>query len=158
MFFKGRNIFEVIFASLFVLEVNALVLKPIVTVPNHPSNPSVKRDDRPPGIQLVPIRDAGEMTGRFTKRERPGKSCYDPASENEFLWGAYGKYIPKPNTRHGVFPPSRNSNMLNKRQRAITSTWQISHSERLGMKSLSCQLKTLQRSSRISGVASLEKG
>lgn len=157
MFFKGRNIFELVAASLFALEANALVLKPIVTVPNHPSNPPVKRDDRPPGIQLVPIRDAGEMTGRFTKRERQGKSCYDPASENEFLWGAYGEYIPKPNTRNGVYTPPRNSNMLTDEQRATTSTWQISHSERLGTKSLFCRLKTSQRNLRTSGVASLER-
>ena len=157
MFFNSRIIFQVALASLFALEINALVLKPITTVPKRPNDLPAKREGRPPGVQLVPIRDAGEITGRFTKRERQGKSCYDPSSENEFLWGAYGKYISRMNAQEGVNKNSHDPDSLTDGQRATTSTWQISPSEHLETKSLFYQSKILQKSSNLSGVASLEK-
>ena len=91
MYFSSYSVFKAAAISVFALEAGAVVLRPIVTVPNNPAKPPVKRDDGPPGVQFVPIRDPGEITGKFTKREKKGNSCYDPSSENEFLWGAYGK-------------------------------------------------------------------
>ncbi|KAJ4300924.1 hypothetical protein N0V90_003013 [Kalmusia sp. IMI 367209] len=89
MLVHSCSLFRAAIISLFVFEAGAVVLKPLTTVPTNPSKPPQKRDNAPPGVQFVPIRDPGEITGKFRKREKKGNSCYDPASENEFLWGAY---------------------------------------------------------------------
>lgn len=92
MFINSQNLLKAAAVSLFALEAGAVVLRPIVTAPNNPPKSTTKRNDKPPGVQFVPIRDPGEVNGRFTKRAKKGNSCYDPSSENEFLWGAYGQY------------------------------------------------------------------
>ncbi|KAF1965795.1 hypothetical protein BU23DRAFT_574625 [Bimuria novae-zelandiae CBS 107.79] len=89
MFSEPRSLLKATVLALFTFEASAVVLKPIVTVPKNPAKTLAERDNKLPGVQFVPIRDPGEVTGRFTKREKVGNSCYDPSSENEFLWGAY---------------------------------------------------------------------
>ncbi|PVH95485.1 hypothetical protein DM02DRAFT_148680 [Periconia macrospinosa] len=40
-------------------------------------------------IRLMPIRDPGELTGRFVKRAPAGDEAFDPSARAELFWGAY---------------------------------------------------------------------
>jgi len=93
MFFNPRSLCGAAILSFLLAESMAVVLRPITTVPNKQTiPPPSKRDNGVAPIQLKPLKDSGELTGKFVKREKKGNSCYDPASENEFLWGAYGEH------------------------------------------------------------------
>jgi hypothetical protein len=50
-------------------------------------------------IRLLPIKDPGQLTGKFVKRVATGNEAFDPTSRAELFWGAYGKCPSRHNNR-----------------------------------------------------------
>lgn len=133
MFFNPRSLVATALVSFYALEASALDFKPI-TDPSQLIKPgqTFKRDAAPAPVDLLPIDDPTVLThGRSLRRAVTGKEAFDPSSETNFFWGAYGKFY--------VFCSSTIS--LTGAQLATTSTLQTSPSRTLATMSSSCPLK-----------------
>lgn len=117
MFFNPRSLLKLAFITVFILEANAVDLKPVGTG-HHPgviSGHPIRRAPAPvnldpiktpddvhanlrakralPAHELEAISDPGILLrGRSEKREMPGNGCFDPAKYSTFYWGGYGMY------------------------------------------------------------------
>ncbi|KAF1958082.1 hypothetical protein CC80DRAFT_534543 [Byssothecium circinans] len=88
MFLNTKALVTGALLSFFSAQSDALAIRQVNPADLLPHR-SFDTRDTSNDIRLMPIKDPGELTGKFVKRVATGENAFDPSSRAELFWGAY---------------------------------------------------------------------